>query len=222
MKILRFLLIAPFFAGASLVAQYAVPEEVAPTPPAPATVAPPAAPADPAVTVEAVLKALHYDEMIDKGMNQQKTAALTYTRQMLAKMNLPGTSKQDLEAFEQKALDAAWAGLKPGDIHAAAVRIYTEVFTADELQAMANFYGSPVGQSVTAKQPQAQQKIMAGLMPQMMQVAPKIQQMIRDFAAQQRAKAAEEAAKAAAAKDKDQKASGAPVAPVPAAAAPKP
>jgi hypothetical protein len=197
MKTLRMLLLAPFFVCAALAADTSAPA-AAPTPSAPEKVVAPAVQADAVVAADAVLKALHYDEMMSKGMNQQKQAALAYIRQTVTKLKLSGTSPQDLEAFEQKALDAAWAGLKPEDIHANAVRVYGEIFTADELKAMANFFGSPVGQSVTAKQSQAQQKIMAVLMPQLMQVGPKIQQMTRDFAAQQQAKAAESAAEAAA------------------------
>jgi hypothetical protein len=200
MKTLRLLLIAPFFACTALVAQYAVPVAEEPPAAAPAAVTPPAVQVDPTVAADAVLKAMHYDEMMDKAVDQQKQASLAYTRQMLAKMNLPGTSPQDLKAFEEKAMDAAWAGLNPKDIHANAVRVYDQVFTTDELVAIADFYNSPIGQSITAKQPQVQQKIMAGLRQQMMQVMPKIQQMTRDFSAKQQAKAAQDTAKAAAAK----------------------
>jgi hypothetical protein len=152
----------------------------------PATIAPPVVKANPA-DAEAVLAAMHYDEMMGKGLNQQKQAALAYTRQMLTKMNLSGTSPQDMEAFEHKALDAAWAGLTPEEIHADAVQIYSEVFTTDELHAMADFYRSPAGQSMMAKQPQVQQKIMAVIRPKMMLVMPKIQQMMHDFVTQQQA-----------------------------------
>jgi hypothetical protein len=200
MKTLRLLLIAPFFASASLFAQYAVPAVEEPTAPAPATVTPPAVQVDPVAAADAVLKAMHYDEMMDKALDQQKQASLAYTRQMLGKMDLPGTSPQDLKAFEEKVMDTAWAGLTPKDIHAKVVLIYNQVFTTDELVAMADFYNSPIGQSITAKQPQVQQKVMAGMRQQMMHVMPKIQQMTRDFAAQQQAKAAEDTAKAAAAK----------------------
>ncbi len=195
MKILRLLLIAPFFAGTALVAQYAAPV-VAPTPPAPATVPAPAVQADPAAA-ESVLAALHFDEMTGKALNQQKEAALAYTRQMLKRMNLPGTSPQDLEAFARKTVDAAWVGLKAEEIHAVAARSYAETFTTDELRAIADFSNSPAGQAFFKKQSEAQQKIMADLRPLLMQVMPKIQQMAHNYLAQQQAKAAEDAAKAA-------------------------
>jgi hypothetical protein len=198
MKILRLLLIVPIFASAALAADTSAPAAT-PTPPAPEKVVMPAIPVNPA-DAEAVLNAMHYDEMMSKGLSQQKQAALAYTRQMLTRMNIPGTSRQDLEAFGQKAVDTAWGGLTSEDIHTAALRIYGEIFTADELHAMATFYSSPAGQAVATKLPIVQQKIMAELRPQMLQVMPKIQQLMRDFATQQQAKAKKVADEAAAAK----------------------
>jgi hypothetical protein len=198
MKTLRLLLIAPFFACTALVAQNVAPP-VASTPAVTETIAPPAAQADPAAA-ESVLAALHFDEMTGKALNQQKQAALAYTRQMLKRMNLPGTSPQDLEAFARKTVDAAWVGLKAEEIHAVAARSYAETFTTDELRAIADFSNSAAGKAFFTKQSEAQQKIMADLRPLLMQVMPKIQQMARDYLAQQQAKAAEDAAKAATAK----------------------
>jgi hypothetical protein len=205
MKTLRILLIAPIFACAALAADTTTPV-VAPTPPAPEKVTPPATQADPA-TVEAVLKALHFDEMMGKGLGQQKQMI----QQMILRTSLPSTPKAEVEAFQRKAIDTAFIGLSPEEVHAVAAHNYGEIFTTDELHAIADFYNSPVGQAFVTKQPQVQQKIMATLRPRVMEAMGKIQQMSRDFAAQQKAKAAEQAAKEAAAKDK---ASGAPAAPV--------
>jgi hypothetical protein len=207
MKILRLLLIAPFFTGASLFAQYAAPA-VEPTPPAPAKVTSPApVPTDSAVAADAVLKAVHYDEMMGKALDQQKQMI----RQMAMRASMPGTSAEDIAAFQQKAVDAAFVGLSAEEIHAVAVRNYAETFTTDELHAIADFYNSPAGQAYATKRLQTEQKIGAALRPRVMEAMQKIQQMTRDFAAQQQAKAQEEAAKAAAAKD--QKTSSAPAAP---------
>jgi hypothetical protein len=210
MKTLRLLLLAPFFAGTALFAQYAVPEEVAPTPPVPEKVAAPAAQTTLAASADTVLKALHYDEVMGKALDEQTK----FFHQMIKMASLPGTPKEEVAAFEQKATDSALIGLSAVEIHAVAARGYIETFTADELRAIADFYNSAAGQAFLAKQPQVQQKIMEILRPRVMEARQKIQQMTHDFVAQQKARAAaEQAAKAAAAKDK---ASSAPVAPVPA------
>ena len=202
MKTLRLLIIAPFFAFGALAADSSVPA-AAPSEPtlAPGKIASPAVQADPAA-VEAVLKALHFDEMIGKGLSQQKQMFLGMTRQAVAKISGPGVSKEDLAAFPQKTVDAAWVGLSPEEAHAVAARNYGEVFTTDELHAIADFFNSPTGQALTAKQPEVQQKIMATLRPRVMEAMQKIQQLTREFAKQQldqEKKAADEAAAAKAA-----------------------
>jgi hypothetical protein len=196
MKTLRILLIAPFFACAALAADTSTPA-AAPTPPAPEKVTPPATQTDPAA-VNAVLKALHFDEMIGKGLDQQKQMI----QQMILRTSLPSTPKAEVEAFQRKAIDTAFIGLSPEEVHAVAVHNYSETFTTDELHAIADFYNSPTGQAFITKQAQVQQKIMTTLRPRVMEAMGKIQQMSRDFSAQQKAKAAEQAAKEAAAKDK--------------------
>jgi hypothetical protein len=200
MKTLKHLLIAPFFACAVLTADNSTPP-AAPAAPAPEKNASLAAAADPAA-VEAVLKATHYDEMMGKLVEQQKRMI----RQMVMRASMPGTSKEEVEAFQQKVLEVAAVGLSLDEIHAVAARSYGEVFTTDELRTIADFYNSAGGQAFFAKQSQIQQRIGAALRPRVEESTQKIQQMTRDFAAQQHAEAA-------AAKDQEQKASGAPAAP---------
>jgi hypothetical protein len=198
MKTLRLLIIAPIFAVVALAADSSAPA-AAPSqlPGAPEKVAPPAALADPAA-VEAALQALHFDEMTGKGLNAQKQMLLSMARQSVARINGPGVSKEDLAAFPQKTIDAAWVGLSLEEVHAVAAHNYGEVFTTDELRAIADFFNSPAGQAFTRKQPDAQKKIMAALWPRMMQARQKFQQLTRDFTKQQLDKKA--AAQAAAAK----------------------
>jgi hypothetical protein len=54
------------------------------------------------------------------------------------------------------------------------VRVYSKVYTADELKDIAAFYRSPPGQKMLAKMPQAMQESMQmlqDLMPRMQQIA---------------------------------------------------
>jgi uncharacterized protein len=198
MKTLRFLLIAPFFTFLALAADSSVPA-------APGKIAPLAvAQADPAV-VETVLKALHYDEMLGKALVQQRQLA----QQLMMKMRIPGVPKEEIAAFRQETLDAAFAGLTVEEVHALAARNYGETFTTDELRAVADFYNSPAGQDFATKQIQLELKIRGIRSSRVMEAMQEIQKRTRDFIAQQQAKAQENAAKA-----KDQKDSGTPAAPV--------
>jgi hypothetical protein len=47
--------------------------------------------------------------------------------------------------------------------------VYSQVFTKDELNGIADFYDTPSGQALLDKQPQIQQKMMQVMMPRMMQ-----------------------------------------------------
>jgi hypothetical protein len=221
MKSLRLLIIAPIFAVVALADDSSAPAAAAPPlPGAPKIVAPPAVQADPAA-VEAVLKARHFDEMISKGLSMQKQMFLERIRQEVAKINGPGVSKEDLAAFPQKTVDAAWVGLSPEEAHAVAARNYGEVFTTDELRAITDFLNSPAGQALTTKEPEAQQKIMTALRSRLMGAMQKIQQLTRDFANQQMDNAKKAAAEAAASAAPTAGASSAPAAaPAPAPTAP--
>jgi hypothetical protein len=202
MKTLRFLLIAPFLTFSALAADSSAPA-------APGKIAPLAvAQADPAA-VESVLKALHYDEILDKALVQQRQLV----QQMMMRMRIPGATKEDIAAFKQETLDAAFAGLTVEEIHAVAARNYGETFTTDELRAVADFYNTPAGQAFATKRAQAELKIGGIRRSRMMEAMQKVQKMTRDFVTQQQAKAQENAAKEAA-KAKDQKDSGTPAAPV--------
>jgi hypothetical protein len=209
MKILRLFLLTPLFTFAALAADNSVPVAL-PISPAPEKATAPVVQADPAV-VDSVLKALHFDEMMGKALDQQKQMV----QQMIARASMPGTPKDEIEAFRKNAMDTAFLGLSPEEIHAVAARNYGETFTTDELRAIADFYNSPAGQAYATKRPQAEQKIGTALRPRVMEAMKKIQQLTRDFVAKQQAKATEDAAKAAAAKAKDQNTPGLTPAPAP-------
>jgi hypothetical protein len=198
MKTLRFLILVPFLSVLAVAADNTYAAEAVPVaPPAPAPlVASPAVQAaqtDPAV-VEVVLKAMHYDEQMDKALSQQKQMI----RQMFLRMPLPHMTKEESTAFEEKTINAAWTGLNSVEVHAVIARDYAETFTTDELRAIADFYKSPAGQAFLTKQGLVQQKIVAELKPRLVQAMRKVQQLTREFSMEQQAKAAKAAADAAA------------------------
>jgi hypothetical protein len=69
------------------------------------------------------------------------------------------------------------------------IRIYSETFTKEELRGMSDFYATPAGQSLIAKQPDVQRKMNEAMMPRMMEVMPKIKELNQTFMAEQKAKA---------------------------------
>jgi hypothetical protein len=69
-------------------------------------------------------------------------------------------------------------------------RIFTEVYTPDELRGMADFYDTAAGKAWAAKQPEVQQKLMQVMMPRVMAGMPAAQKIAADHFRQRAAAAA--------------------------------
>ena len=148
---------------------------------------------------EEVFRKMNFDEMLGKLMDQQKKNSLNMVRQMLARNPPKGVSVEDRMALQEKIMDVMFAELKPETLRADFAKAYSEVFTKDELSGLADFYGTPAGQAMTAKQPELQQKMMEIIQPRMLAAMPKMQQMSQEFEQQQKAKQQAEPAAAPAA-----------------------
>jgi hypothetical protein len=146
---------------------------------------------------QALLNKMRFEEMLERAMAQQKKAMAAMIDQMAAQNNRPGVDKEDLAAFQGKVMDEVMSAMTAGDMKNDVAQIYSDVFTKDEMDGLSAFYSTPAGEALIEKQPDVQQKMQALMMPRMMAVMPKIQQMSRDFAADQKAKAAAAAQAAA-------------------------
>lgn len=87
-----------------------------------------------------------------------------------------------LDRMEQKIFrmvqeETSWERMRPE-----IVAIYRETFSQEEIDAMVEFYGSPVGQSVIDKMPGVMRKSMQVTHRQMMSVMPKIRQIQQETA----------------------------------------
>ncbi|MBB4286098.1 DUF2059 domain-containing protein [Roseospira goensis] len=68
------------------------------------------------------------------------------------------------KAHRQPFIDFAMLHIDRAEIRAAVLSALTETFTADELRAMADFFGSPVGQSVADKMGTYTERVMPLMM----------------------------------------------------------
>jgi hypothetical protein len=136
-----------------------------------------------------VLKKMHFSEMFAKMIDQQKQAMAKMFMQQNGKLP-PNTTREEMAAFQSKVLDKVFSQMAGPDMENAVAQVYSNVFTPDELNGLAEFYDTPTGQALIAKQPEAQQQMMQVMMPKIMAMQPEIQQMQKDFSAQQAAKAA--------------------------------
>ena len=150
----------------------------APLAPTPATLA----------DAQAVLKAMNFDDMLDKILVQVRKQQSALIDRAMAQLDRPGVDKQALGDLQKKMIDELMTALSPADMKADITRIYSEVFSKDELEGMATFYTTPLGQALSSKQPAVQEKMNAAMTPRIMAAMPKIQGMARDFAMGQQAK----------------------------------
>jgi hypothetical protein len=144
---------------------------------------------------EEMFRVMRFDEMMSRMLEQQKKAIAPMMQRMMAGLKVSPEDQEAVAAFQKKVSDEMMNTMMGPEMRADMAKIYSEVFTKEELGGLTSFYGTPTGQALIDKQPDVQQKMMATMMPRMMQVMPKIQQMGKDFAAEMTAKKA--AAKAA-------------------------
>jgi hypothetical protein len=136
-----------------------------------------------------VITAMKADQMLDAMTAQIKQMA---SQSMAAPSNVTPGQRQKIEEFKNKTMDLAMESAK--GMIAQMDRVYAEVYSEAELQAMKVFFSSPEGQSMLAKQPQ----IMAHIMPLMQQMQRDLMPKIREMAEQMKAELkAAQAAKAA-------------------------
>lgn len=146
---------------------------------------------------EDVLSKMKFEEMFEKLLEQQKKSMIEMTRSMTGKIK--GANADDVAAFQAKVMDTIFAEMNPEVMKADFAKIYSEVFTKEELKGLGNFYGTAAGQAMIDKQPEVQKRTMEIMMPRMMAGMAKVGPMSAEFAKQQAEKkaAAAQAAEAA-------------------------
>jgi hypothetical protein len=135
---------------------------------------------------EEVLNQMRFDEMMGLMLEQQKKAATGIVRQITAQAGVAAASAEE-QAFQARLLDTMFAELTPAAMRGDLARAYSEIFTKEELQGLANFYTTPTGRAMVGKQAEISRKMMELMTPHLLAAMPKVQQLARDFAAAQAA-----------------------------------
>lgn len=161
---------------------------------------------------ENVIRKMNFSQMMQRVIEQQKKMAINFSKQMAARLG-QNVTPEELAEYQDKVMDLMFNQESIDKMKEDFTRIYSEVFSKEELQGLADFYTTPAGLALVDKQPVVQQKFSEAVMPRLMAVMPEVQKLGQEFAAKI-------AAKAAAAKPAEAPASGEPAITVPAAAAP--
>lgn len=137
---------------------------------------------------QAVMKAMNFEAMMDRMLAGSKKAQIGMVEKMMEQFKRPGADIDAAVTMQRKMIDELLGAVSGPGLKDDMARIYSEVFTKEELQGLADFYATPLGQNLNDKQPEIQEKLTAVMMPRMMSAMPKVQKMMRDFAAEQQAK----------------------------------
>lgn len=139
---------------------------------------------------QALLTAMNFDVMMEKMLAQSRKTQLGIVDQMMGQMARNETDKEAMMKLQTRLMDEILGVLKPAELKTDMARIYSELFTKEELNTLGAFYATPMGQKLNDLQPEIQQKLNAVMMPRIMGVMPRIKQITQEFAAEQRAKRA--------------------------------
>lgn len=150
--------------------------------------APPASLPATVADAAAVLNKMRFEEMMDRVIAQQRKALTANFERTTGQMVAQGVNKEEAAAFQKKMMDEVMSAMEPKQMKADMAKIYSEVFTKKELEDMAAFFSTPLGETMAAKQPDVQEKLGAEIQRRMAEIMPRVQQMGRDFAVEQKAK----------------------------------
>ncbi len=139
---------------------------------------------------EAVLNKMKFEEMMERAMQGQKKMLANQFQKMSAQMAAQGADPADVAAFQKKIADEVFGVLDAKVLKNDVSKIYSEVFSKQELDQISAFYSTPLGEMLNAKQPEVQEKLGTIIQGRMMEVMPRVQKMGQEFAQQQKAKKA--------------------------------
>lgn len=120
---------------------------------------------------EELMRTLRFREMLDESIAQQRQGVRKMMESMFANQQMPQANLEAVIKAQEELLDEVF----DEEFVQEMTRVYAEVFTANELKAMTNFYASRDGQAFLSKQPVLMEKMMAVMQPKLLAAMPKIQ-----------------------------------------------
>ncbi|MEO0447673.1 MAG: DUF2059 domain-containing protein [Verrucomicrobiota bacterium] len=123
------------------------------------------------IAAERLVQAMDYDDQVAA----QMASLNQFTEQMLDAQGLSPDEK--LRALEQMevVMDEVKDIVAPETMISLFVRVHSDLFSAEELNALADFFESPAGRPFVERQNELQQAIMTETSRLMMEVMPRIQ-----------------------------------------------
>lgn len=135
-----------------------------------------------------LLRLFKIDQNIGAAFDQvQKMQSAMLDQQKLSEEAKERATRAMEESMKATREEFTWEKMGP-----MFVEIYAEVFTKDELDALIEFYDSPIGKKFIEKQPQLQAATMKRMQSLMMELMPKISEKVKAAAASAKSDESEE------------------------------
>ncbi len=123
----------------------------------------------------------------ERNIEQSFAAARQMQMAQVKTMTLSDFDAAAARAVREKTMDFLQEQLSWKNLRDEFIAAYAEIFTEEELKGLVNFYKTPVGQAYVAKVPEMMQRSAEITQRHMLEIAPKIQQIVKDAAEQQKA-----------------------------------
>jgi len=131
--------------------------------------------------IDQLLEVTRARETTDSMLPQIQASQQQMIQQMLAGKDLSAEGQRKLDAAVDASMKAITALLSWEELQPLYRDLYAQTFDADEVQAMIDFYTSPVGQSMVQKMPQLMQNTMQAIQTRLI---PILQDLQRNLEAQ--------------------------------------
>jgi hypothetical protein len=151
--------------------------------------------ATPATVADATafLNKMNFEEMMDRimvGVRRQQAGAMGQMTRGALPPDADQETKDAFVAFQKKLVDAMMGDVTGASMKDEVAKIYSEVFSKEQMDALGAFYQTPTGAAMLDKQPEVSEKMNAIMMQRIMSNMPKVQQLSQEFRAEMKAKKA--------------------------------
>ncbi len=125
--------------------------------------------------IDELLTLTHVQKMSESAIEQMKNMMAGVAK----RTNVSPDAAEKAKAMQDKMFVLIESEMSWDKMKAEYAKVYAEVFTPEEVKGLVAFYKSPSGQAFLDKQPILMQKTMEMAQKRMMEMTPKIQEMIK-------------------------------------------
>lgn len=126
-------------------------------------------------------------KLIDQMIPQINTQMKTLFRQALGNQQLDEDLMVVFDRYSERMVEILKQQIRWETLEPSYIKIYTDVFTAEELRELIAFYETPLGQKMLKKMPEIMQASMAISQQQLKDILPQVQALATEMAKEMQA-----------------------------------